>query len=571
MRKSACFVRFLQRAPRPGRGQVPVSGISSAHAARGRHRSLTLTTQILLSMLSLLLLAVVLGAFLFTVVSNQTLDRQYQLRALGIATTTAAMPQLRSALAAGDPQHIIPSLAAGIVAAANPSYVVVTDRNGIRYSHPNPALIGKKLEEPVAVLDGKTHLGFDPGSLGLSANAKAPVFGADGAVIGEVSVGILDTRERDEQASNIWLIAGFSALVLCLSVAGSLLLSRRIKRVTFNLEPAEIAFLLQEREALLHGIREAVVGLDDDGRVTVINEEARRLLKVEETALGMPVSDLVPDGRLRELLTGELDGADQVALTEDALLVVNRMPVSIGGRSIGSVVTLRDRTEIEGLVRDLHSVQGLMEAMRALEHEYANRLYVVDGLLELGDVDQARTYVSAISASSRSLGEGLRSRIAPPELAALLLAKITVAAEQDVHIEVTAESRLERPLVDQAELLTIVGNLLDNAVDALANSPRPRTVAVQLDDADGVFIAVRDNGPGVPADKIDAVVVDGYSTKGTRPGMRRGIGLALVRRIVRRAGGTLDVFPGPGGNFEVWLPARADMGDPAGTEARETQ
>jgi two-component system CitB family sensor kinase len=179
--------------------------------------------------------------------------------------------------------------------------------------------------------------------------------------------------------------------------------------------------------------------------------------------------------------------------------------------------------------------------------------------------------VSAISASSRSLGEGLRSRIAPPELAALLLAKITVAAEQDVHIEVTAGSRLERPLVDQAELLTIVGNLLDNAVDALANSPRPRTVAVQLDDADGVFIAVRDNGPGVPADKIDAVVVDGYSTKDTRPGMRRGIGLALVRRIVRRAGGTLDVFPGPGGNFEVWLPARADMGDPAGTEARETQ
>ncbi|RAN79554.1 hypothetical protein B5P43_13735 [Bacillus sp. SRB_336] len=532
---------------------------------------MTLTTQILLSMLSLLVLAVVLGAVLFTVVSNQTLDRQYQLRALGIATTTAAMPEVRAALEAKDPHHSIQALAQKIVDTANSSYVVVTDRDGIRYSHPNPALIGRKLEEPVAVLDGKTHLGFDPGSLGLSANAKAPIFGTDGAVIGEVSVGILDTRERDEQASNIWLIAGFSALVLLLSVGGSLLLSRRIKRVTFNLEPAEIAFLLQEREALLHGIREAVVGLDDDGKVTVINEEARRLLKVEETALGTPVAELVPDGRLRQLLTGALDGVDQVALTEDALLVVNRMPVSIGGRSIGSVVTLRDRTEIEGLVRDLHSVQGLMEAMRALEHEYANRLYVVDGLLELGDVDQARTYVSQISATSRSLGEGLRSRIAPPELAALLLAKITVAAEQDVRIEVTPESRLERPLVDQTELLTIVGNLLDNAVDALASSPRPRTVSVQLDDADGVFIAVRDNGPGVPADKIDDVVVDGYSTKDTRPGMRRGIGLALVRRIVHRAGGTLDVFPGPGGNFEVWLPAHAETGDAAGREARDTQ
>jgi len=207
--------------------------------------------------------------------------------------------------------------------------------------------------------------------------------------------------------------------------------------------------------------------------VTVINGEARRLLQIEEPALGKPVAELIPEGRLRDLLTGKLSGADQVVLTEDALLVVNRMPVATAGRSIGSVITLRDRTEIEALVRDLHSIQGLMEAMRALEHEYANRLHIVDGLLEMGEVDQARSYVSQISSMSRSLGEGLRARIAPPELAALLLAKITVAAEQDVQIEVTAESRLERPQVDQAELLTIVGNLLDNAVDALAKHAPP--------------------------------------------------------------------------------------------------
>ncbi|MEZ2390147.1 ATP-binding protein [bacterium RCC_150] len=535
--------------------------MSVARRFRAGGHSSTLTTQILLGSLSLLVLTVVLGGFLFTMISNQTLDRQYQLRALGIATTTAQMPEIRSALATGDSGHVIAGLARKITAAAQSSYVVVTDREGIRFSHPDPALIGQKLEEPVAALDGETHVGFDPGSLGRSANAKAPVFGADGSVIGQVSVGIEDTQVLDTQVQNIWLITGFSALVLALGVGGSLLLSRRIKRVTFNLEPAEIASLLQEREALLHGIREAVLGLDDDGKVTVINGEARRLLQIEEPALGKPVAELVPDGRLRDLLTGKLSGPDQVALTKDALLVVNRMPVSTAGRSIGSVITLRDRTEIEALVRDLHSIQGLMEAMRALEHEYANRLHIVDGLLEMGDVDQAKSYVSQISTMSRSLGEGLRARIAPPELAALLLAKITVAAERDVHIEVTAESRLECPQVDQAELLTIVGNLLDNAVDALANMPRPRTVTIQFDDADGVFIAVRDNGPGVPAEKIDQVVVDGYSTKDPRPGMRRGIGLALVRRIVHRAGGTLDVFPGPGGNFEVWLPPDPHLED----------
>lgn len=534
---------------------------SLAAALRVRGRSSTLITQILLASLSLLLLTVVLGGFLFTLISNQTLDRQYQLRALGIATTTAQMPEIRSALAAGDPKHVIDGLAREIAAAAQPAYVVVSDRDGVRFSHPDPGLIGRKLEEPVAVLDGDTHVGFDPGSLGMSANAKAPIFGPTGSVIGQVSVGIAETKVLDNQVQNIWLIVGFSALVLALGVGGSLLLSRRIKRVTFNIEPAEIASLLQEREALLHGIREAVVGVDDDGKVTVINGEARRLLHIDGTALGRPVAELVPEGRLRDLLTGKLSGADQVALTEESLLVVNRMPVSTAGRSIGSVVTLRDRTEIEGLVRDLHSIQGLMEAMRALEHEYANRLHIVDGLLEMGDVDQARSYVSQISSMSKSLGEGLRARIAPPELAALLLAKITVAAEHDVLVEVTAESRLERPQVDQGELLTIVGNLLDNAVDALANTPRPRLVTVQFDDTDGVFIAVRDNGAGVPLDKIDQVMVDGYSTKDPRPGMRRGIGLALVQRIVHRAGGTLDVFPGPGGNFEVWLPAGANIVD----------
>ncbi|MFP3580478.1 sensor histidine kinase [Arthrobacter sp. SIMBA_036] len=526
-----------------------------------RSRFSTLTTQILLASLSLLFLTVVLGGVLFTMISNQTLDQQYQLRALGIATTTAQMPEIRSALAAGDPQKMIAGLAQQITSAAQPDYVVVSDRNGVRFSHPDPTLIGRRLEEPVAVLDGQTHVGFDPGSLGTSANAKAPIFGSDGSVIGQVSVGIEETHVLDNQVRNIWLITGFSALVLALGFIASLLLSRRIKRVTFDLEPAEIASLLQEREALLHGIREAVVGLDDDGKVTVINGEARRLLHVEGEALGKPVAELIPDGRLRDLLTGKLSGADQVALTEDSLLVVNRMPVATAGRSIGSVVTLRDRTEIEGLVRDLHSIQGLMEAMRALEHEYANRLHIVDGLLEMGDVDQAKAFVSQVSSMSHSLGEGLRSRIAPPELAALLLAKVAVAAEQDVQMTVTPGSRLEHPEVDQAELLTIVGNLLDNAVDALANTPRPRTVSVHFDDADGVFIAVRDNGPGVPADRVEQVLVDGYSTKEPRPGMRRGIGLALVSRIVHRAGGTLDVFPGPGGHFEVWLPANPNVAE----------
>jgi two-component system CitB family sensor kinase len=474
------------------------------------------------------------------------------------------VPEIASALEVGDPSKRIQALAEQVRLQAHTDYVVVTDRDGVRYSHPNPALIGKELEEPVAALDGATHLGTDHGSLGDSANAKAPIFDAEGNVIGQVSVGILETAVLTQLGQRAWLIVGYSGLILLMGTTGSVLLARAIKRATFGLEPAEIGSLLQDREALLHGIKEAMIGLDDDDRVTVINNEARRLLHLEGSALGQRIEELIPPGRLRDILTGEASGADQSVLTDEALLVANRMPVSVGGRSVGAVVTLRDRTEVEALVRDLRSTEGLMEALRAQEHEYANRLHVVSGLLELGDVDQARNFISGVADTSRSLGEGLRARIEPPELAALILAKVTVAAEQDVHLSVSDDSQLRQPPLATQDLVTIVGNLLDNAIDAVVGQPTPREVTLQLDDSSGVFISVTDSGPGVPAEAVDAVVRDGYTTKGDKPGkpkMRRGIGLALVARIVHRHSGTMDVFAGPGGRFEVWIPAGAPAAD----------
>ncbi|MDQ4491566.1 sensor histidine kinase [Sinomonas sp. ASV486] len=513
-----------------------------------------LASQILVWTLGLLVVTVALGGLVASRTTGQVLDDQYGLRALGVAEVVAQMPEVAAGVTAEDPTGRIQEIAELVRTRAQVDYVVVTDRDGIRYSHPTSALIGQRLEEPVAVLDGQTHVGINRGSLGDSANAKAPILDAGGRVIGQVSVGILEAAVSTEFTRDVGTIAAYSVLIVLLGGAGSFLLARGIKRATFGLEPSEIASLLQDREALLHGIREGMVGLDDAGRVTVINNEARRLLHLEHTVLGSPVEELIPPGRLRDVLTGSDAGADQTVITEDALLVANRMPVSVGGRSVGAVVTLRDRTEVEALVRDLRSLEGLMEALRAQEHEYANRLHTVGGLLDLGEAEQARAFISGVGDTSRSLGEGLRGRIEPPELAALILAKITVAAEQDVLVRVSDESRLREPALATQDLLTIVGNLLDNAVDAVAGLPGPREVTLTLDDSSGVFVAVTDSGPGVPAEAVDDVVRDGYTTKEPRTGMRRGIGLALVARIVRRAGGTMDVFAGPGGRFEVWIP-----------------
>ena len=520
-------------------------------------RSRALASQILFAVLAILLATVVIGGVLDVQLTRQSLDQQYEQRARIVAVAVADMPQLAQALVTQDPAHTIQPLATQIARTTGAAYVVVTDRAGIRYSHPNPALIGKRLEEPVAVLDGRDHVGIDHGSLGRSANGKAPVFDSSGRVVGQVSVGILETEVAARVAKDVQAIVAYSALTLAVGAAVALLLARAIKRVTFGLELREIAALVQEREAMLHGIREGVIGFDARGRVSLINGEARRLLGIAGTATGRRLDELIPPGRLQDVLAGRVPGTDQSVLTSEALLVVNRRPVIVAGRDVGSIVTLRDRTELEAMIRRMHAVTGLANALRAQEHEFTNRLHVIAGLLDLDETEEARRYLDTITGQQFTSAEDLRARIRPPVVAALLLAKLAVASERGVSLTVTEDSHLEAGDSDAQMLMTIIGNLVDNAVDATAGQPEPRTVQVRLTDQDGLRIVVTDNGPGVAPEHLTDVFTDGFSTKPDRGELRRGIGLALVHRLVHRAGGRIEAMPGPGGQFVVQLPRQA--------------
>jgi two-component system CitB family sensor kinase len=522
---------------------------------RRRHQ---LSSRILASVVVILTASTLVGFALVTLYQRRGLEHQYQLRALAIAQTFATMPPVREAMTRRNAtdRWLIQSLAKLVTGETGATYIVVIDRRGIRYSHPKAALIGQRVTEPVVALDGHNHLGVDRGSLGISANAKTPLRGLDGSILGEVSAGILERRVSDQLLQEVPSLLLYFACALGIGVAASLTLARRLKRSTFGLELDEIAALVQEREAMLHGIREGVITLDRNGRVTLINDEARRLLPLSGDPVGRSIEELVPHGRLCDLLTGRLSGHDPTVLTDEHILVVNRMPVFRQGRDLGAVVTLRDRTELEGLLRELDNVDALTDALRAQQHEFSNRMHTVAGLVELGDHDAAVRYALDVSGESAALAESVRERVEAPEIAALLLAKTAVAAERGVQLTLSEDSRLGITGSDTNMVLTIVGNLIDNAIDAASTgSSQPARVTVRLTaNEDDVTIEVTDSGPGVPPELTTLIFTDGFTTKSADERRHQGIGLALVHRLVHRAGGTITVDSADVTRFSVILP-----------------
>jgi len=518
-------------------------------------RKRRLSTQILVSQLTILVATVVVGYALFAHEERSHLDGQYRDRALAIAWTVAGIPAIREGMEYGDSGNLVQSTAERIRMNSGAAYIVVIGLDGVRHSHPNPALVGQKVEEPLIALDGKGHTGLDHGSLGPSANGKAPLYGPSGNLVGEVSAGILESDVDVALRHERPVFALYFGIALALGVLAAYLLARRLKRTTFGLELHEFATLLQEREAMLHGIREGVLGFDDAGRVTVVNDEARRLLGLRTVALGRPLAELTPAGRLRDVLAGAVGGPDETVLTDEYCLVVNRMPIRLQGRELGAVVTVRDRTELVGVLRELDSVRGLTDALRAQQHEFANRVHTLAGLIELGDQAQALAFIDEISARQGEEARSIRERIGNPLVAALLLAKQAVAAERGVRLGLSEESDLGEAADRSQALLTIVGNLLDNAIDA---APAGSFVELHLaEDGDGITVRVTDDGPGIPPDAAAKIFQDGYTTKQPRGELRRGLGLALVHRIVTQAGGNVRVSPGPGAVFTVRLPAAA--------------
>jgi two-component system CitB family sensor kinase len=367
--------------------------------------------------------------------------------------------------------------------------------------------------------------------------AHAPILTKDGDVMG-LAFAEADYPTVGERLSlaapDLLLYLGLGAL---LGLAGSLLLSRLMWRRTRGLRASEIATLADHREALLVSIREGVIAVNTDGRITTVNDSARELLELGPEPVGRHVTELGVGPHVESLLLAQEDSHDAVLVVGKRVLVFNQRTASSRGEGIGTVTTMRDRTELVALQSQLSSNLSLTDTLRAQTHEFANKLHTISGLVQLEEYDEVVALIGDMTRRRRELVDHVADRICDLPLAALVIAKASAADEVGVSLTLGGDSRLPQLPADvSSDLVTVVGNLIDNALDACRGRVDPDVDLALKVTGQHVVVEVRDNGPGIPAGAQEGIFARGFSTKAQVPG-GRGIGLALVQVICGRRGG----------------------------------
>ena len=488
----------------------------------------SLAGRLLVLQLTVVAVTVAAGALITVLVARERTEHAARDRSLTVARTVAALPEVAQATRSSDPSATLQPLAERVRKVAHVDFITIMRPDGIRYSHPNASLIGKPLRGHLRARgrgrDGdRDHQGHAR-PLGAGGRARPPTTARSSRSSPSACSPTRSARRSPRCCPGL---IGLAAVILAIGGLLSLLLARRLKRQTLGLEPQEITTLYAHHDATLHALREGVVVFDEHGRPALVNDHAKRLLGDDLDALDPTAQDDAP------LIAG------------DRVLLASSRAVERDGRRVGTVVTLRDRTEVETLARELGAVQALADALRAQTHEAANRLHVIAGLVELGRTEEAIELAGSEAATAQDLLGRLGEGIEEPVLVALLLGKTATARERGVTLHVTPGARLCGGF-PPTQLATIVGNLLDNALDALGPDAdgtvtvTPRRRRRDRDDRDP---RQRPRPPG----RID-VFAPGVTTKPAGPGRTRPRP-ALVKRAASALGGTVEAHNEGGAVF----------------------
>lgn len=503
-------------------------------------------------------------------------------RVLSIAETLANDPFVIESVETADPSPELQPYALRVISTADVDFVTIMDRDRTRYTHPDPTQLGKSYIGSIdRALAGHAETEEYEGTLGESVRAIVPIVDDSREVTAMVSVGVtLETLSVARAAALPQIIiVGLAAIAL--GGLGSWILSRYLRRVTLGYGPEQLKSLFAFYDSALHSLREGLILVDDDGQLVLYNDEAAALLGLPEPddRTPIPLAEVALPESVRSLLLSGRDAVDEIHLTRERVLVINQKQASRPDNGTrfwsrenvepgGTVATLRDRTDIQELTGELETMRTLSEALRAQTHEHANRLHTVATLIERGRGEEALDFAVRDRQESQRLTDSFVDSLDEPFITALMIGKAAQANERGIELTLTASGEVPPGSLDARDLVTVAGNLLDNAFDAAVGS-EDRHVWADFVAADGdLIITIADSGPGIEDTEIDAIFHLGASDKtGPPQSGGHGFGLVLVRQAVARLGGDLEVESDGGAIFTVTLPLTSGhLGEGGGSE-----
>lgn len=527
-------------------------------------KQMRLQTKLTLLVFTVVLIALIVTAYLIGSQAVENAKRYQEEKVMDVAVTVGLSELVQAVLTGREPVESVQQYTEQVREGTDVQYIVVLNLDHLRLSHPNPDLIGKPFVggDENRAFEGEQYTSLAEGTLGEALRAFVPVY-ADEKLVGVVAVGIL-TRDIGAVVSNN-LRTSYTGIGIGLFIGslGAYFLARQVKRTLHNLEPIEIAQLVQEREAVLQSVKEGIIAVDMQGNVIVVNESAKQLfLKagLESDLIGKPSDIYLPFLQLETTLKtgetalnieGKFNGVD---------VVMNRIPIRLHNETVGALATVQDKTELLSLIEQLSGVKTLAETLRIQTHEFMNKLHVIGAMVHTQSYEELKEYTAYLSDNYQKEIGAVSRLIQDPVIAGFLMNKLSQAREQSVEVMLIGSFALP-PIkrMDQVDhIITIIGNLFDNAVDAV-RLQNDAMIEVTMDYTGSAFVfSIADNGPGFHQDSFQSACAIGLSTKGKN----RGYGLHLVQQALDELNGEVDLYTNEEGTqFTVKIPCEGDADD----------
>lgn len=528
-----------------------------------------LRTKIALLSFALVLVSVLFAGVVIIERTTSSAEREIGLRALAIARTMAELRDVQENLGRPEGSKAIQPVAEKIRQATGVEYIVIFDMERIRYSHPLQDRIGTLFDDgdEGPALRKQEYLSQALGVLGPSIRAFVPVMTDEGTrQVGVVAVGILVPTITEALRSLHFQLYSSLLVGVVMGLLGSYYLARNIKQNMFSLEPKEIARILEERIAIFQAIGEGVIAVDREENVTIWNQEARRIVG-SPTVEEKPLAELGILPGLRETMRTAAAQFNREIVLCRTLVLADFLPVKVKDKCVGAVTVFRAKTDVQKMAEELTGVKAFIEALRVQNHESLNKLHTIAGLIQLGKAEQAVDYIFSVTEEQQEVTRFLGSHIRDASVAGLLLGKYSRAKELKVELMFEPESELKEGslAIDAGTLVIILGNLLENALEAVADSKVKEVYCLLKQEHTELVLSVEDTGPGIPVEHQSEIFQWGYTTKGK--GGTRGVGLYIVRQAVESAQGLIQFESGAWGTrFLIRIPTRhlGDSGEASG-------